>query len=261
MLAYLKDIWRCRYFWLSLVKIDLRTRYRRSVIGIGWSLLRPIALTIIFCLVFSKLMKRTDIAEYAPYVLAGLVCWEYIQTAMTSGCQSFFAGEAYIRQHPAPIAIYPLRTALSETVHFLMALCVVFALVWFLHGFGNLPALISLVPTFILLFLLVWSLAILAGFANVYFQDTQHLCDIGFRIFFYATPIFYYPSDLGNGRAAKVVSCNPLVPFLELIRQPILYGQFPSPMTFLSATLIVLVVGTAAVLVCGRLQRQLIFHL
>ena len=48
-------MWRCRYFWLSLVKIDLRTRYRRSVIGLGWSLLRPIAMTVILCFVFAPL--------------------------------------------------------------------------------------------------------------------------------------------------------------------------------------------------------------
>ncbi len=261
MVAYFRDIWRCRYFWLSLVQIDLRTRYRRSIIGIGWSLLRPVAMTAIFCAVFLKLFPDENIRTFAPYVLAGMVCWEYIQTAVTSGCQSFFAGEAYIRQQPAPVAIYPLRTALSESIHFVMALCVVFALVWCLNGFGNLAALLSLVPTVLLLFLFVWSLALLAGFANVYFQDTQHLCDIGFRILFYATPIFYQPERLGGGWATTIVRCNPLVPFLQLLRRPILDGQFPDPMTFLSATLIVLVVGGAAVLVCGRLQRQLIFHL
>ena len=106
-------------------------------------------------------------------------------TATKQGCQCFFQGEPYIRQHPAPIAIYPLRTALGETVHFLIALCVVLGLVWYLHGFGNLPVLLTLVPTLLLLFVFVWSLALIAGFANVYFQDTQHLADVGFQILFY----------------------------------------------------------------------------
>src|SRR5262245_60975689 len=101
MVGYLGEMWRCRYFWMSLVKIDLRTRYRRSVLGLGWSLLRPIAMTVILCLVFKNLWGQ-DVAKFAPMLLAGLVLWDYISTAAKSGCQCFFQGEQYIRQHPAP---------------------------------------------------------------------------------------------------------------------------------------------------------------
>ena len=58
MVGYLSAMWRCRYFWMSLVKIDLRTRYRRSVIGLGWSLLRPLLMTTIMCLVFRRIFDR-----------------------------------------------------------------------------------------------------------------------------------------------------------------------------------------------------------
>lgn len=260
MVGYVGAMWRCRYFWMSLVKIDLRTRYRRSVIGLGWSLLRPILMTIILCLVFRRFWHM-DLAQFAPMLLGGLVLWDYISIAAKSGCHCFFQGEQYIRQHPAPIAIYPLRTALGETIHFLLALLVVFGLAWFLYGFSNLPALLSLVPTLVLLFLFAWSLALIAGFANVYFQDTQHLTDVGFQILFYATPIIYPIEILGNGRLAAVVRCNPLIPFFDLVREPIVHGTVPGPTTFLQALLTVSVTGLLAVFVCNRAQRQLIFHL
>jgi lipopolysaccharide transport system permease protein len=200
--------------------------------------------------------------SYAPYLLAGLACWDYITTATKQGCQCFFAGESYIRQHPAPAAIFPLRTALAETFHFLVGLVVLVGLGWYVHGFSNLPALLSLGPALVLLFLLVWSITLLAGFANVYFQDTQHLCDVGFQIVFYATPIIYEPRDLGTGRLFWLVThCNPLVPFLQLIREPILAGQTPALRTWYSAAAVVAVVGGVASLICARLQRKLVFHL
>src|SRR5437588_5938152 len=122
MLAYLQAIWRCRYFWTSLVKMDLRTRYRRSILGMGWSLLHPIAMTIIFTLVFQHLMMPNGQGgEYASFLLAGLATWNYIMSSTTQGCQCFFGGEAYIRQYPAPLAIYPLRTTLGGMIHFLIA--------------------------------------------------------------------------------------------------------------------------------------------
>lgn len=262
MFAYFTRIWACRYFWLSLVQIDLRARYRRSILGVGWSLLRPIAFTVILCLVFQRLFRRTDVWSYAPYLLSGLTCWDYIVTATKQGCQCFFHGESYIRQHPSPIAIFPLRTALAESFHFLVALSVLLGLSFFIHGLSHVWALWSLVPTCVLLFCLVWALALLAGFMNVYFQDTQHLLDVFFQILFYATPIIYYPSDLGNGRLNWLVThCNPLVPFLQLLRDPILHGQVPPLEVYGLACLMVALLGGAAATVCARLQRQLIFHL
>ena len=74
--SYFSDIWRLRYFWMALVRIDLRNRYRRSMIGIGWSLLHPIAMTIILSVVFSQLLK-TPMKTYAPYVLSGLDILEF----------------------------------------------------------------------------------------------------------------------------------------------------------------------------------------
>jgi ABC-type polysaccharide/polyol phosphate export permease len=266
--SYLGAMWRCRFFWLSLVKMDLRTRYRRSLLGMGWSLLHPIAMTIILCIVFSKIFKPVGgVRQYAPLLLAGLACWDYIRNTALHGCQCFYIAESYIRQYPAPMAIYPLRTALGGTVHFLIALGVVLSLAWYNNGFSNLPALISLVPSLCLLFLFAWSLAVLAGFANVYFQDTQHLSEVGFQILFYATPIIYPSHTLRANHLGWVADYNPLVSFLNLVRVPIIgpdgngIAQIPSLATYGMAALTVLVTCSAATLLLVKLQRRLIFHL
>jgi lipopolysaccharide transport system permease protein len=262
MRSYLVSIWRCRYFWLSLVKIDLRDRYRRSVIGVGWSLLRPLLSAVILCTVLQRIFHRQDWWSYTPELLAGLVAWDYLVGSTKSGCHCFLRGECYIRQQPAPLAIYPLRTALGEMIHFLMALGVVLGLVWSLHGFGNLPALIYLLPTLVLLFFFAWSLALVAGAANVYYQDVQHLTDVAFQVLFYLTPIIYRVEDLGPGRLGWLVkNCNPFVPFLHLIRQTILEGQRPPGSTFVAAAAMVSLMMAGAACLCARMERRLIFHL
>lgn len=257
--SYLAAIWRCRYFWLSLVKNDLRTRYRRSILGMGWSLLHPICMTIILTAVFARFFSR-PIAEFAPRVLAGLAVWNYVLTVVQHGCQCFFNGESYIRQYPAPLAIYPLRTALGGTVHFLLALLVVILLSWYFNGMDNLAALLYLVPTLLLLFIFAWSVAVLAGVANVHFQDTQHLTEVIFQMLFYATPILFSAEEL-RGYLGWVVNLNPLVSLMELVRQPILQGQVPSIGTYTAAIATVLVALVAAGWTMARLQRRLIFYL
>src|SRR5438046_2645315 len=100
MREYLVSIWKCRYFWASLVKMDLRTRYRRSVLGMGWSLLHPIAMTAVLCLAFHRIL-HVHIRTYAPFLLTGLACWNFITTVALQGCDCLFHGERYIRQFPA----------------------------------------------------------------------------------------------------------------------------------------------------------------
>jgi len=258
--SYLGAIWRCRYFWLTLVKMDLRKRYRHSVLGMGWSLLHPIAMTVILCAVFHRLLGE-PIEHYAPFLLAGLACWNYLVNVTLLGCQCLFQGEMYIRQYPAPLAVYPLRTALGEIIHFLVALAIVMVLGWSIIGCGNMTAILGLVVSVLLLFVLGWSLAVIAAFANVHFQDTQHLCDVGFKILFYATPIIYEARLLRDNNLAWVVNYNPLVPFLELIRYPILKGQAPSLLTFAAAGGTVLLTSGVAAVILARLERRLIFHL
>src|SRR5262249_60810553 len=105
----------CRRVRRALVRAGRRGRSRRSLLGVGWSLLRPAAFTVILCVVFQRLFHRGDVWTYAPYVLSGLTLWDFVTTATKQGCQCFFQGESYIRQHPSPLAIFPLRTALAES--------------------------------------------------------------------------------------------------------------------------------------------------
>jgi ABC-type polysaccharide/polyol phosphate export permease len=259
--AYFSAIWQCRYFWLSLVKMDLRTRYRRSLLGMGWSLLNPIAMTAIFCLVFVHVLGGSDIRFFAPYLLAGLSCWQFITGSMQQGCQSFYRGESYIRQYPAPLAIYPLRIALGCMIHFLIALVVVLALAWVMRGFNNVGYLWTLIPSLTLLFILGWSLAVIAGLATVHFHDTQHLLEIALQILFYATPVMYQAEMLRGRGLGFLVRFNPILPFLDLIRVPILEGRLPSMHTLGLATIVTIASTLAASLLLNRLGKRLIFHL
>jgi lipopolysaccharide transport system permease protein len=260
--GYLSNIWRLRYFWMALVRNDLRNRYRRSIIGIGWSLLQPIAMTVILCVVFSRVFGQ-DLRTFAPRVLSGLTFWGFITVAVTHGCQCFFNGESYIRQHPAPLAIYPLRTTLGAGFHFLLGLGIAVVYVWCVTeiGLGNLPALLYLVPTLALLFVIGWSLGVCMGLANVMFQDSQHLIDVALQIAFYGTPIIYPASMLRDRGLGWVVDWNPLANLLEMIQQPLLHGQLPSCWAMNMSIATALVAVGVASLALLRFEKRLIFYL
>lgn len=257
---YLQGVWNCRFFWGSLVKMDLRTRYRRSVLGVAWSLLQPIAMTIVLCTVFHKLFDM-NAREYGPFLLSGLTFWSFLNFIVHQGCQCFYLGETYIRQHPAPLAIYPLRTVLGGSIHFLLALVVVIGLAWICQGHVDPWIPFKIAPGLLMLFALGWAMAILAGFANVFFSDIQHLLELGLQILFYATPIIYKPSMLRERGLGWLAEYNPLVPLLETIRSPILEGTMPGLGAYAVAGALSLLASLFATWSLARWQHRLIFHL
>jgi lipopolysaccharide transport system permease protein len=224
-------------------------------------LLNPIAMTTVLCVVFGQLYKL-DMRSFGPFLLSGLTFWGFVAAAVMQGCHCFFQGESYIRQHPAPLAIYPLRTTLGAGFHFLLGFAIALVFVWCVHGFGNLPALLSLPPTFVLLFILGWSLAVCMGVANVLFQDSQHLIEVAMQMLFYITPIIYKPEMLLQRRlVAWFIYLNPLAAFLELIRRPLLEGRLPSLWAVGMASLATLLAVGAAALALKRFEKRMIFYL
>jgi ABC-type polysaccharide/polyol phosphate export permease len=261
MIQHLTAIWKFRHFLASLVKLDLRLRYRRSVLGVGWSLLKPIAMTAVFATVFSGMLGGGDIARYVPHLLVGMAVWEFLRECVVTGCKSLVSGEAYIRQAPLPYGIYPLRTVFGQSIHSLIALGVALVATFFYRPETNPLGMLYAVPGLVLMFLSAWAAATIFSFLNVYFHDTSHLLEVGAQIVFFLSPIMYFPEVLSAKGLQWLVDINPVALFLELIRTPITEGTAPSAMLLLSgvgltAMLALLAAGTTA-----WLQKRVIFHL
>jgi len=260
--TYLADIWRSRFFWLSLVKMDLQLRYRRSMLGVGWSLLLPLATSLVLCLAFRGIFHQSS-SEYVLHLLVGLAWWGYISGVTIQGCQCFVDAESYIRQHSIPMAVYPLRNALGCMIHFVIALTVVLVIVWCIdeRGFANLKALAVLPLSLTLLLVFGWAVSVLAGYVNSAFRDVQHLSNIGFQLLFYLMPIIYPPNSPPPEPLAQLFYLNPLVRLLNIVRMPILDGQIPPVKTFAIATLATFLVTGLALLFLQRLQKRIILYL
>jgi ABC-type polysaccharide/polyol phosphate export permease len=256
--AYLGTVWEYRYFWMSLVKAELQRRYRRSVLGLGWSLLQPMIMTFALGLVYRRAFN-ISFWDFAPLLLTGLAFWNFFSAIILVGCQSVMNAESYIRQQPVPLAIFPLRTVLTIGFHFLISLSLAIAFVWVVKGPQPVLPLLALLPTLVLLFFFGWAVALIAAFAHVYFPDTQHLCEVGLPVLMVLTPIMYPPSLLEMNHLGFTLRFNPLAIILQMIRDPILNGQAPSPVTFGVALACICAIVALACWVVARFERRLIF--
>lgn len=275
MIQHLTAIWKFRHFLISLIKLDLRLRYRRSIFGLGWSLLNPIAMTIVFCLVFSSLLGNGDWRFYAPYLLSGMAVWGFLRDSVLQGCRALLNNEAYIRQSPLPYGLYSLRTVGGQSIHFLIAMLVVVVMCMvLLPGSQARPGLASppgpldvlamvpvVVPGLVLAFLFAWSAATIMSFANVYFQDTQHLLEVGAQIMFFLTPIMYGPEVLIHRGLKWMIDLNPVNLYLDMVRIPLLTGQIPGLQLYVLATLVTVAFVGLAWGTVAWLQKRVIFHM
>lgn len=260
MLTYSSNVWKYRYFWGALVRMDIRSRYRGSWLGAGWSLLHPLAMSAVMCLVFHKLFGMS-IEEYLPLLISGMVFWQFLSGCAVGGCQSLTNGEAYLRQVPAPMAIYPLRTTLGAAFHLTIAFAVVLIGNGLLNGLRDPASVLAIVPTFPLLILFGWSLAVLAGFAHAYFPDMHHLIEIGMQILFYMTPIIYPPEMLRARGMGWLMDVNPLSALVDVVRLPLLGRGLPDPSSYAIAGALVGTTMLLALLTLYRFERKVIFQL
>lgn len=268
MFRHLSAVWTARHFLLALVKLDLRLRYRRSVLGMGWSLLHPIAMTVVFTVVFGQLFGDSNPLGYAAFALAGLAVWGFLRDAATAGSKALLANEAYIRQSPMPYTLYPLRTVLGLAIHSLLALAVVVALV--VVWKRDASALVGLglaIPGMLLALVAAWAVATIGAFLTAFFHDISHLLEVGAQIGFFLTPIMYRRSMLDDRGLGWLVDINPAHLYLSLIRDPLLNGvptgndlaQLGG--AYLSALALTAVLVGLAAGVVAWLHKKVIFHL
>jgi lipopolysaccharide transport system permease protein len=268
MFRHLAAVWTARHFLLALVKLDLRLRYRRSVLGVGWSLMHPIAMTAVFTVVFSQLFGDTNPIGYAAFALSGMAVWNFLRDAATVGSKAFFYSEAYIRQSPLPYTIYTLRSVLGNLIHACLALVVVAGLLTIWKGDpAPLVGLVLALPGLLLTILAAWAVATIGAFATAFFHDTSHLMEVGAQIGFFLTPIMYRRSLLDDRGLGWVVDINPVNMYLAVTRDPLLAGiptadglaQLGS--AYLAALVVTAVLVGLAAFVTAWLHKKVIFHL
>jgi ABC-type polysaccharide/polyol phosphate export permease len=150
---------------------------------------------------------------------------------------------------------------MGAMIHFLIALAMVLLLTWSFKGLINLAALPALAAGLVILFVLGWSLAVLAGWINTIFRDIQHLTEICFQILFYLTPVMYPADFLARNNMTWLVHWNPLVHLLAIVRDPLIEGTVPPLSVYAVALACTLSATAAATLLLGRLQRKVILYL
>lgn len=225
MSAYLKKFIQYRGLLSQLVSKDIKTKYRRSMLGYLWSVLNPLMMMMILTVVFSTVF-RNDIPNFPVYFLTGQLIFNAFSEATNTAMSSVISNSALIKKVYFPKYILPVSKAGAAFVNFvlsLIALVVVLALTR-----APISWAILLLPLPLLYLLLISTgVGLFLSALAVRFRDIVHLYGVVLTALMYLTPIFY-PITILPDAARQIVSFNPIFHILEMFRCVVMYGTVPS---------------------------------
>jgi len=238
-----------RFILQQLVTKDFKLRYRRSVLGVIWSVLNPLLMMMIMSFVFSYFLRGSNVENYPLYLIVGNITFSLMSEATNGGLTSIISAAPLLKKVKVDRWVFPVQKVFSAMMNFGFSLIAVVVVMLF---FQVMPTwhIVWMIPALFLLMLFCIGISLLIGAAAVFFRDMIHLWSVALTAWTYLTPIFWDLSLLTNAGAPQivvwVVKANPMYNYLEMMRCAIVYQSSPTTTVLLLAVfwaLLMLVIG------------------
>jgi len=241
----LREIFNYRNLIWQLVRRDILTRYKRSFLGVIWTMLNPLGMMLVWTIAFSQFFKSASLPASLAFVLNGLLAWTFFNQTTTAAMVNLVWGGGLLNRIYFPRSSFALAAMGTGLVNLVLSLA---------------PLLAVMVATGVqikwtLIFVPV-SILILCGFAlgvgllvstwAVYFPDIAEMYQIVMTAWMFLTPVMYPETILPEAYQAYITMLNPMYHMVKLFRIPLYYGRLPTLMEFLiplAISLIVLIIG------------------
>jgi ABC-2 type transport system permease protein len=256
---FVNDVKKFYPLLLNLTGKDFKLKYRRSFLGILWSILNPLFTMLVITSVFGILLK-ISVENFATYYMVGWSIWNFFSEATSLSMPSIIIGSSLIKKVYIPKYIFPVEKCLFALVNFLFSLIAVVAVMLIQRVYPTWTLALAPVPIILCLIFSVGMSLILSAL-TVYFRDVQHLYGVVLTAWMYVTPIIYPMSMLEGSKIEMLVKCNPMYYFVTYFRNVVMDGVIPD-MSFnlicIAVSFGTLILGS---LIFAKAQKKFILHI
>lgn len=260
MRDYFKGIWRDRYILLSLVKTDLKLRYKKSILGILWSVLTPLGLVVIIGVVYSIIFGM-EMRDFIPALFAGLNPWIFVSASADGGTNSFISAEGYLKQTNVNSQIFPIRVVLVNFMNLLYSVLAFILIYFFLKPEMFNLKMLMVIPGLLIVLLFSVSLSNIAAVINLNIRDYQPLQSLLFQGLFYATPIIFPAKILKDKGFEILYKINPFYYMIEIIKTPLLGEELPHIGIYQKSVFIMIVSLIFSIFIVMKSKKNITFKL
>jgi len=248
----------------NLAGKDFKLKYRRSILGVLWSILNPLLTMLVLTQVFGILLK-VQVENFATYYLVGAAIWNFFSEATSLSLGSVLGGASLIKKVYIPKYIFPLEKCLFALINFGFSLLAVLLVMLIQGVYPTLYSLLSIIPIFYC-FVFSVGLSLILSALTVYFRDIMHLYGVLLTIWMYLTPIIYPMSIFeGGDKTAQVVlqivKLNPMYHYVDFFRNTMMYANIPGlkeNLVCIFVSLFTLVIG---MIVFKKAEKKFILHI
>ena len=250
----IKEIYAYREMIFSLVRRDLKGRYKGSVLGFLWTFINPLLQLLVYTFVFSIVM-RSGIDDYYLFLFVALVPWIFFSTSVSGGSSCIWAQQDMVKKIYFPREVLPIAFVTSQFVNMLLSFLVIFVVLLVSGKELNPVALLCLPIIMIVEYLLALGMAMLSSAITVYIRDLEYILGIITMAWQFLSPVMYSVDQVPE-EVRGIFFANPMTPIIVAYRDILYYGKMPELDTLLHAVLVgvgLLFVGT---ILFGRLKRH-----
>jgi ABC-2 type transport system permease protein len=188
----IKDLLGTRELLSALLGRELAGKYKGSFLGLGWTLVRPLVMLIIYAMVVGQFLGAArNVEQFAIFIFVGLLFWNLILESISAGSISMTVNGSLLKKVWFPREVLPLTSFAVATVNFMVQFGVlVFAFLMF-KSWPQLGNLLYLIPVFLIVFPVAFGMSLIFSVLNVRFRDTQFIVEVGLMLGFWLSPIIY----------------------------------------------------------------------
>lgn len=250
----LKEIYEYREMIFSLIKRDLRGRYKGSVLGFLWTFLNPLFQLVVYTMVFSVIM-RAGYDDYYLFLFVALIPWIFFGTSIAGGASCIWSQKDMVNKIYFPREVLPIAHVTCQLVNMLLSFVVVFA-VLIVTGHGiNFRALLYFPIIVLVEYLLALGLTMLVSAVTVFLRDVEYVLGIVMMAWQFLSPVMY-GVDMVPEEVSAIFSVNPMTPILVAYRDIFYYKQVPQISTLLQATILGVILLVVGVVVFEKLKKH-----
>lgn len=237
-----KKLYQYRELLKSNIKKEIRGKYKGSFLGVLWSFVNPLLMTLVYAIVFPFILKGAQ-EHYTTYIVIGILPWNFFTTVISQGTFTILGNGGIIKKIYFPREILPISVATSGLVNFLISFPIICLFLVF-SGIGFSLSILWIPIVIITEYIFVLAIIFITSSINVYIRDFEYIVNFLIQMLFYATPVLY-SSDL-FGSKGWILKLNPMTTIIESYRDILFYQQLPNIshlLIVLSGSIILLFIG------------------
>lgn len=246
-----------QFMFEELVKRDFKQKYKRTVLGMAWSVLSPLLTLLVMRVVFTRFFGR-DTPHYTTYLFAGNLMFSYFRESTNGGMQSLMSNASIFTKINVPKYMFLLSKNVSAVINFGLTLIVFFVFVA-IDRVSFKPTMFAIIFPIITMSIFNIGVGMILSALFVFFRDTQYLYDVFLTLLTYLSAIFY-TIDRFPAKIQRVFLLNPVFCNIKYIRVVVIDGNLPSPMFHLLLLAYALTALTIGGLIYKKFNTQFLYY-